>query len=69
MVRDGQWAEMPAVIDDAMLGALSVRGTPSEVANELRRRYSGVADRVGFYLPYGHDDELVTEIIAAVRAS
>ena len=29
----------------------------------------GVADRVGFYLPYGHDDELVGEVIAAVRAS
>jgi probable F420-dependent oxidoreductase len=69
MVRQGQWAEMPAVIDDTMLGALSVRGTPTEVANELRRRYSGVADRVGFYLPYGHDGDLVAEIIAAVRAS
>jgi probable F420-dependent oxidoreductase len=69
MVREGRWEEMPTVIEPQMLAALSVRGTPVEVANELRRRYSGVADRVGFYLPYGHDDELVGEVIAAVRAS
>jgi probable F420-dependent oxidoreductase len=68
MVRQGQWAEMPAVIADSMLRTLSVRGTPPEVANELRRRYSGVADRVGFYLPYRHDDDLVAEIITALRA-
>ncbi len=48
-----------------MLQALSVRGTPAEVAEELRRRYSGVAERVGFYLPYAHADDLVTEIITA----
>jgi probable F420-dependent oxidoreductase len=69
MVRQGQWAEMPGVIDDAMLGALSVRGSAAEVANALLRRYSGVADRVGFYLPYGHDDDLVAEIISAVRVA
>jgi probable F420-dependent oxidoreductase len=68
MVRAGDWAAMPSLIDDSMLRALSVRGTPDEVADELLRRYSGVADRVGFYLPYEHDDSLVTEIIAAVRA-
>jgi hypothetical protein len=57
------------VIDDAMLGALSVRGSAAEVANALLRRYSVVADRVGFYLPYGHDDDLVAEIISAVRVA
>jgi hypothetical protein len=39
------------------------------VATELRRRYDGIADRVGFYLPYGHDPDVVTEIIDAVRTS
>jgi probable F420-dependent oxidoreductase len=68
MVREGRWHEMPALIDDEMLRALCMRGTPADVAAELRRRYSGVAERVGFYLPYAHDDGLATEIIAAVRA-
>jgi probable F420-dependent oxidoreductase len=69
MVREGRWADMPQAIDDDLLEALSVRGTPAEVAVELRRRYDGIADRVGFYLPYGHDPDVVTEIIDAVRTS
>jgi hypothetical protein len=67
MVREGLWHEMPGLIDDEMLGALSVRGVPKEIAAELGRRYSDVADRAGFYLPYAHDDALATEIIEAVR--
>jgi alkanesulfonate monooxygenase SsuD/methylene tetrahydromethanopterin reductase-like flavin-dependent oxidoreductase (luciferase family) len=69
MVREGRWADMPQAIDDDLLRALSVRGTPAEVAAELRRRYDDIADRVGFYLPYGHDPELVTEIIDAVKSA
>jgi probable F420-dependent oxidoreductase len=69
MVRDGRWADMPKVIDDELLEALSVRGTPAEVATALARRYEGVADRVGFYLPYAHDPDVVTEIIDAVKRS
>jgi probable F420-dependent oxidoreductase len=69
MVREGRWGEMPGLIDDEMLATLCVRGTPSDIAGELRRRYSGVADRVGFYLPYAHEDPLATEIIEAVQAS
>lgn len=69
LVREGRWAEMPQAIDDDLLRTLSVRGTPGEVAATLGRRYEGIADRVGFYLPYAHDDELVTEIIDAVRST
>lgn len=69
LVREGRWGEMPAVIDEDVLSTLCVRGGPTEVADELRRRYDAVADRVGFYLPYEHDDQLEARIIEAVRAS
>jgi probable F420-dependent oxidoreductase len=69
MVRSGQWDEMPSIITDEHLDALTVRGSPHDVAIELQRRYAAVADRVGFYLPYAHDPELSTEIIEAVRSS
>jgi probable F420-dependent oxidoreductase len=69
LVRDGRWDDMPSVIHDDMLTTLSVRGTPDEVAAELVRRYDGVADRVGFYLPYQHDDQLASRIIRTIRAS
>lgn len=69
MVREGRWDEMPTLIDDEKLDALSLRGSPGDVATELRRRYEDVADRVGFYMPYAHDDALAREIIGLVRAS
>jgi probable F420-dependent oxidoreductase len=69
LVRQGKWAEMAELITDEMIDTLSVRGTPAQVADTLRRRYEGLADRVAFYLPYQHDDELATEIIRAIRAS
>lgn len=69
LVREGRWGDMPSVVDDDMLATLSVRGTPDEVAAELVRRYDGVADRIGFYLPYQHDAGLETQIIQAIRDS
>ncbi len=67
LTKSGGWAEMPALITDEMLDQLTVRGTPGEVANELRRRYGGLADRVGFYLPYLHDPELVAAVMDGLR--
>lgn len=61
--KHGRWDEMPALIDDPLLDQIALRGTPAEVADALRHRYAGVADRVGFYLPYGHDDDLIGEVM------
>jgi len=68
MSKQGQWAEMAALVDDDLLRTIAVRGTPVEVAAELRRRFGAVADRVGFYLPYRHDPELSAEVVTALRA-
>jgi probable F420-dependent oxidoreductase len=67
MVREGRWDELPSRIDEPLLDTLCLRGSPDDVAAELVRRYAGVADRIGFYLPYGHDPDLPTEIIRAIR--
>ncbi|MFM8762813.1 MAG: TIGR03617 family F420-dependent LLM class oxidoreductase [Solirubrobacterales bacterium] len=44
--KSGGWAEMPALIDDEVLAAFTVIGTPEQAGAELRERYSDVATRV-----------------------
>jgi hypothetical protein len=46
--RAGGWAEMPALVDDDVLALFTVRGEhPAAVAEAVRERVQGVADRVG----------------------
>jgi probable F420-dependent oxidoreductase len=46
--RSGGWAEMPALIDDEVLGLFAVRGEdPAALADAIGERVKGVADRVG----------------------
>jgi probable F420-dependent oxidoreductase len=66
--KQGRWDEMAALVDEPLLDHIALRGTPKEVAGALRDRYAGVADRIGFYLPYTHDDELIGEVMDHVRA-
>ncbi len=44
--KSGGWAEMPELIDDEILAAFTVIGTPEEAGTELRERYGDVATRV-----------------------
>ncbi|RKT52152.1 TIGR03617 family F420-dependent LLM class oxidoreductase [Saccharothrix australiensis] len=44
--RRGRWDEMAAAVDDEVLHAFAVVGTPAEVAAELDRRYGDVATRI-----------------------
>ena len=52
LARRGLWAEMPAVIDDEMLGTFAVVAGGGDLAQALRQRYSGLVDRVTLYLPF-----------------
>lgn len=65
--KKGRWDEMASRIDDEMLATLAVRGTPAHVATEIVDRYGAHADRVGLYTPYLIADELLAEIVAALR--
>jgi probable F420-dependent oxidoreductase len=55
----GEWAEMPMLITDEMLHEFCLVTGETKLAEELKKRYEGVADRVALYLPFvpGEKDE------------
>ncbi|MCU0267595.1 MAG: TIGR03617 family F420-dependent LLM class oxidoreductase [Acidimicrobiales bacterium] len=65
LARAGHWHEMGALIDEPLLEAIVVRGTPGEVAERLRARYEGVADRLALSLPYAAELHLLGDIVRA----
>ncbi len=64
--KAGRWQEMPDVIDDTVLGALAAVGAPDEVAADIRARFDGGVDRVGFYTPYPVTDETLGAMVSAL---
>ncbi|RJP46841.1 MAG: TIGR03617 family F420-dependent LLM class oxidoreductase [Anaerolineaceae bacterium] len=48
----GEWAEMPMLITDEMLGEFCLRTTPERLAADLKSRYNGLADRLTLYTPF-----------------
>jgi len=65
----GDWAAMPALITDDMLEVFAVEGTYADVPALLKKKYHGLIDRLGFYMPSrsGADDGTWSELIAACR--
>ncbi|MCC6298034.1 MAG: TIGR03617 family F420-dependent LLM class oxidoreductase [Anaerolineales bacterium] len=55
----GEWAEMPMLITDEMLGEFCLVTEESKLADELKKRYEGIADRLTLYTPFvvGERDE------------
>ena len=55
----GEWAEMPMLITDEMLDEFCLVTEPSTLANELKKRYDGIADRLTIYTSFvpGEKDE------------
>ncbi|MBV9786548.1 MAG: TIGR03617 family F420-dependent LLM class oxidoreductase [Chloroflexi bacterium] len=58
LAKRQRWPEMTALISDEMLRALTVEAGPSEIGAAMRERYTGLIDRIAFYLPFepGSDD-------------
>jgi alkanesulfonate monooxygenase SsuD/methylene tetrahydromethanopterin reductase-like flavin-dependent oxidoreductase (luciferase family) len=48
----GEWAEMPMLITDEMLGEFCVMTKPETLASDLKKRYDGIADRLTLYTPF-----------------
>ncbi|MFN8052056.1 MAG: TIGR03617 family F420-dependent LLM class oxidoreductase [Acidimicrobiales bacterium] len=67
MTKANEWDRMPDLVDDEMLATLAVCGTPDEVADQLVRRFDGVATRVGFYFPYAIPDDCIAAIVSSIR--
>jgi len=55
----GEWAEMPMLITDEMLSEFCLVTEEDRLADELRKRYGGIADRLTLYTPFvpGEKDE------------
>jgi probable F420-dependent oxidoreductase len=66
--KRGEWAKMTELITDDMVDTIAVHGTPDQVAAEIVARY-GDCDRICAYFPgYAAPDDLVADLVAAVRA-
>jgi probable F420-dependent oxidoreductase len=63
MSKAGDWESMSGLIDDDMLHTLAVVGPPDEIGPKVMERFGDLADRVGFYLPYAAQPDLLGEVI------
>jgi hypothetical protein len=55
----GEWAEMPMLITDEMLSEFCLVTKESKLADILKKRYDGIANRLTLYTPFvpGERDE------------
>lgn len=68
--KQGKWAEMAGRIDDDLLRAIAVAGTPEECAAEIVRRFGDHAQRACCYFPgYPVTDERIGELVTALHAA
>jgi probable F420-dependent oxidoreductase len=68
MSKEGRWKEMGDAIDDEVLDAFAVVGTPDAVVAGLRERWGGQLTRLSFYAPYEIPPDDLTELVAALKA-
>jgi probable F420-dependent oxidoreductase len=64
--KAGRWDEMGALIDDDVLSAFAIVGTPPEAVKELRRRFDGLFDRIS--LGSGNDIAMAGDLAAAFKS-
>jgi probable F420-dependent oxidoreductase len=67
MTKQGRWAEMARLVDDDLLDAIAVSGTPAEAGRRLRARCAGLVDRVGLGLYDEAGPDAVVDLIQAAR--
>ena len=55
----GEWAEMPMLITDEILSEFCLITEEEKLADDLKKRYDGIADRITLYTPFvpGEKDE------------
>lgn len=67
LTKRGAWDDLAAVIDDDVLHAFAIIGTPEEAAAEVHRRYGDVATRVTLPLPEDIDPGRRSALLDAMR--
>ncbi len=65
----GEWAEMPMLITDEMLGVFCLLTEEDQLGENLKSRYAGLADRLSLYTPFipGEKDAWWSELAEGVR--
>ena len=68
--KRGDWAGMAELVTDEMLDVFAVTGTWEEIGTRIRERYTGVLDRIGFYVPFRANDrpERWRKVLSSVRS-
>ena len=63
-----QWGDMPQLIDDEMLETFALVSPTTDLAQRLRERYAGLADRLTVYLPFtaGERDEFWSDLVEGI---
>ncbi len=68
MSKQGLWNEMAELMDDELVEAFAVCGTPSEIPALIYKRVGDFATRVSLYAPYPTDPTLWPEIVTGLKA-
>ncbi len=66
--RRQEWIQMGELIDDDVLDAFAVSGSPVEVAAGIRQRFGDIATRVSLYTPYHASPDDLAATAAALRS-
>jgi probable F420-dependent oxidoreductase len=56
LAAQARWEEMPALITDEILDAFVLRATWAELPKQVLKKYSGLLDRVSYYIPISPDE-------------
>ncbi|HSG24809.1 MAG TPA: TIGR03617 family F420-dependent LLM class oxidoreductase [Anaerolineales bacterium] len=52
MAKAQQWTQMPSLITDEMVETFATIAAPADLADALKERYNGIAERINLYLPF-----------------
>jgi probable F420-dependent oxidoreductase len=66
--KQGEWVKMGELIDDDILSAFAVVGSPEDLPDLLQQRFGGLLDRLSFYAPYQSDPTRWANVLAALKA-
>ncbi len=67
LTKQGAWDRLGSVINDEMLAAFAIVGTPEEAAGEVLKRYGDVATRITLALPDGADAPRWARVFETLR--
>jgi len=67
--REDRWEAMGGLVDDEVLHTFAVVAEPERVADEIRRRYGALADRVSFYTAYEIGADVWEPIVQELHGS